>query len=205
MQIILASNSPRRRELLKLLEIPFEVKSPKFSEETQSHLSPEAEAVFFAEEKATSLREEYSNALIIGSDTIVELQGKKLGKPKDEKDALEMLMELAGKTHRVLTGVAVWDPTPKELRDCLAQTRVTMKNYSQAQAKKYVATGEPLGKAGAYAIQGEGGQLVESILGDYFNVVGLPLRDLAEILKKIGIKIEVDLEKIYLKKAAGFS
>jgi len=186
-KIILASNSPRRRDLLKRLQIPFEAHSPHYLEENQSHLCPAEEALLFARKKARSLEREYPQALIIGCDTLVEIDGKKLGKPTDETHALEILQKLSGRIHRVLTGVSVWDGSTGKTKEFLGQTLVKMKEFTDKDARDYIATGEPFGKAGAYAIQGKGGALVEKIEGDYFNVVGLPLKDLAAILKEFGV------------------
>lgn len=195
-KIILASDSPRRRELLKFLNIPFEVHAHKFAEVIQASRSPEEEVRLFARGKAVSLRDEFSGALIIGSDTLVEWKERKFGKPENKESAVEMLKELSGKVHRVLTGVSVLDTAEGNFKECLEQTLVKMRKFSAAEARAYVATGEPMGKAGAYAIQGRGGELVESIQGDYFNIVGLPLHRLAEMLAEFGVKIPVNLEEL---------
>jgi septum formation protein len=135
--------------------------------------------------------------LIVGSDTIVALGETKLGKPSDAEDATTMLRLLSGKTHRVLTGVAVVDAQTGAIRDTVRESLVRMKAMPDLEIEEYVATGEPLDKAGAYAVQGLGGRFITSVEGDYFNVVGLPLRDLALILGHFGIKITSDIQKIY--------
>lgn len=197
MKIILASNSPRRRELMKKLQIPFEAHSPKYEENSKADVCPAEEALLFARGKAKSLAKDFSDSLIIGCDTIVELNGVKLGKPQDAHQALQMLRILSGKIHRVLTGVSVLNTATHHYKECLGQTLVKMREFSEEEAKAYIATGEPMDKAGAYAIQGKGGELVEQIEGDFFNVVGLPLRDLVETLKEfLEIKVN-DLDDVY--------
>jgi len=197
MKIILASQSPRRHELLKLLNIPFEVCPPKYEEIPQSNLCPAEEALQFAREKAKSLQSQFPESILIACDTIVEIDGKKMGKPKDEVQAVEMLMALSGRIHRVLTGVSVLETSSGKFKECLGQTLVMMHPFNETEALAYVATGEPMGKAGAYAIQGKGSKLIEKIEGDYFNVVGLPLRDLADLLKVVGVSISANLDEIY--------
>jgi septum formation protein len=196
-RILLASISPRRREIFSLLGVPFDVVPPRYQEVSDARRSPEHEALHFAREKALSLAEDFSDALIVGSDTIVALGETKLGKPSDAEDATTMLRLLSGKTHRVLTGVAVVDAQTGAIRDTVRESLVRMKAMPDLEIEEYVATGEPLDKAGAYAVQGLGGRFITSVEGDYFNVVGLPLRDLALILGHFGIKITSDIQKIY--------
>jgi septum formation protein len=191
-KVILASTSPRRREILDLLKIPFEVHAPKFSELSDPSLSSEEEARLFAREKALSLRKEFPNSLIIGSDTIVELNGKKLGKPRDDAEATQMLQSLSGKTHRVLTGLAVLDMKTGLIQEILSIAKVTMKASSEKEIAEYVASGEPRDKAGAYAVQGLGKKLIESVEGDFYTVVGLPLEGLVKLLKNFGSSISID-------------
>lgn len=195
--IILASQSSRRRELLKLLGVDFQVRVPKFKETSQPHLSPEQEALHLAREKARSLSSEFPHALIVGSDTLVVLDDEKLGKPRDEVQALAMLEKLSGREHRVLTGLVVLEAATARFREHLEQTCVRMKPFNRQEAMAYVASGEPMDKAGAYAVQGKGRELIELIEGDYFNVVGLPLKALAEMLQGFGVSVSTDWEKIY--------
>jgi nucleoside triphosphate pyrophosphatase len=196
-KLILASTSPRRREILELLKIPFEVRPPKFVETSDGKLSPEEEALLFAREKALSLKKEFPNSLIIGCDTIVEIDGKKLGKPRDEKEARAMLQTLSGRIHRVLTGLVVMDSQSGEFQEILSVAQVAMRSLSNQEITEYIASGEPMDKAGAYAVQGIGRKLIDHVEGDYFTVVGLPLRTVAQILSKLGVPISVDVEKIY--------
>jgi nucleoside triphosphate pyrophosphatase len=196
-KLILASTSPRRREILELLKIPFEVRPPKFVETSDGKLSPEEEALLFAREKALSLKKEFPNSLIIGCDTIVEIDGKKLGKPRDEKEARAMLQTLSGRIHRVLTGLVVVDSQSGEFQETLNVAQVAMRSLSKQEIAEYIASGEPMDKAGAYAVQGIGRKLIDHFEGDYFTVVGLPLRTVAQILSKFGVPISVDVKKIY--------
>lgn len=181
--LILASQSPRRNELLKQLQIPFEVSAPDYEEISNPKFSPEEEVKRFAREKAISLQPRFPHHLILGSDTLVALEGVKMGKPQDDKEAFKMLQALSGRTHQVLTGVCLLDSETDKFWEEVVVTEVKMKAFSEAEAEAYVATGEPLGKAGAYAIQGQGRNLVESWEGDFNNVVGLPLEAVKRLLK----------------------
>jgi septum formation protein len=143
--------------------------------------------------KAESLKSRFPDALILGCDTLVVLGGKKLGKPVDQTDALRMLGDLSGKTHRVLTGLYLFDGESGKIWEAVEETRVKMRNFSEQEAHVYVATGEPLDKAGGYGIQGEGGRLVDSLEGDFYNVVGLPLKTLVKLLENVGLKINLSL------------
>jgi septum formation protein len=196
-KLILASQSPRRRELLAQLQVNFEAGIPDYVEMTRPDISPEQEVIALARGKAESLKARFPKDLILGCDTLVVLGNKKLGKPADDSEALQMLRNLSGKTHRVLTGLHLLDSESGKSWEALEGTRVKMRSFSDQEARNYVATGEPLDKAGAYGIQGKGGHLVESIEGDFFNVVGLPLKRLSELLEKVAIKIPIDLEEIY--------
>lgn len=188
--LILASTSPRRRELLQQLKIPFAAHAPRFEEHSVPELSPQEEAQLFAREKALSLRHDFPNAIIIGSDTIVALGASKLGKPQDAQDALRMLTRLSGQTHEVLTALAVLDAASGEILETLSVAQVRMKPNSVAELEAYVATGEPMDKAGAYAVQGLGAKLIESVEGDFLTVVGLPLQQVVELLEELGIETE---------------
>lgn len=197
MKIVLASTSPRRREILELLKVPFEVCAPTFEESSASPLSPTEEVCLFAREKAFSLKDKFPDSLLIGSDTLVKLAGKKFGKPKNPQEAAAMLRQLSGNTHEVLTAMAVLNSATGKMKECLSVAYVRMKVLSDQEISDYISTGEPLDKAGAYAVQGLGAKLIESVDGDYFTVVGLPLQHLAEILKDASVKISVDVEAIY--------
>lgn len=188
MRIILASNSPRRREILSQLGIQFEVIPSKF-EENASNMNPEDMVMYLAEEKAMSVAKNIKEeAFIIGADTIV-YQKEVMGKPKDNEDAARMLKNLSGVFHTVITGISVvHTPSLKKVTD-YEKTLVKFKNISDDEIQAYVKSGEPMDKAGAYAIQGIGSLLVEKIEGCYFNVVGLPVYRLSKILDSFEYKI----------------
>lgn len=189
--IILASGSPRRRELLSLLGLPFEVITSEADESTPPDWTPEQIVRNLALRKAEAVVPAASerNAVIVGSDTIVVLDDNVLGKPVDELDSKDMLTRLQGRQHKVYTGVAcIGLPDGKTIVDHRV-TSVTMRAMTEEDIAAYIATGEPVGKAGSYAIQGLGSTLVEQIEGCYFNVVGLPLSLLGEMLSEFGITV----------------
>ncbi len=186
-RLILASASPRRDELLKTLAIPFEV-VPSLVEETRvDGEGPSQAAIRLAELKAREVRGRYPGRIVLAADTIVVLDGQMLGKPKDIGDAREMLSRLSGRLHVVITGFCLIDgSSDREIARAVA-TEVKMKRISAAELEGYLSSGEPLDKAGAYAIQGTGAFLVEAITGSYSNVVGLPLAEVCEELKQLGV------------------
>lgn len=187
--LILASASPRRRELIELLGVPFEVTPSAYEEPSpDSHPDPAAFARSLALSKAEDVARRHPGRLVLGADTIVVLKHRLLAKPKDAEDAARMLRELSGRTHQVITGVGL--VVHEELERSLhAATDVTFRDLDEAEIRAYVATGEPMDKAGAYGIQGHGGLLIEGIRGDYPNVVGLPLTPLALALRELGIPV----------------
>ncbi|HEY3423929.1 MAG TPA: Maf family protein [Negativicutes bacterium] len=188
MAIILASASPRRQQLLQQVGCQFTVITSDVMEDNQQKMQPVNLAVSQAEAKALAVANQVSpEDVVIGADTIVVLQGKVYGKPADTLEAYYMLSCLSGKEHEVITGVAVVHGA--DLWTDSAITRVRFANLLPEEIERYVATGEPMDKAGAYAIQGKGSLLVESISGCYDNVVGLPLVVLAAMLKKAGISL----------------
>lgn len=189
--IVLASGSPRRRELLAMLGIPFEVVTSEADESTPPEWTPQNIVRSLAQRKAEAVMavSDTRNAVIIGSDTIVVVDDQVLGKPVDEQDSKAMLSLLQGRSHQVYTGVAcIESPEGKILVDHRVTT-VTMRPLSSEEIDAYVATGEPVDKAGSYAIQGLGATLVEKIDGCYFNVVGLPLSLLGGMLSEFGIHV----------------
>ncbi|WP_055105550.1 Maf family protein [Paenibacillus ihumii] len=191
--VILASTSPRRRELLATLHIPFEVVPSKADEAVPSEWAPEQVVLELALRKAkavhAALDSESRNAVIIGSDTIVVLDGQVLGKPKNEGEAASMLRALQGRSHQVLTAVACIDAGTGRAEAEYRRTIVTMRPAAEEEIAAYARTGEGLDKAGAYAIQGLGAIFVTGIEGCYFNVVGLPLSLLSEMLGRFGIPV----------------
>jgi septum formation protein len=200
MPIILASTSPRRRELLALLGIPFDVKSPIFEERLVADRLAVEQVQFFAQGKAQSVASEEPEAIVLGSDTVIELDHDMIGKPVDLTDARAMLRRLAGRDHHVHTAVAVVCSARVIDTVALSTTVVRMKPFDELAHERYLATGESLGKAGAYSIQGEGGNLIDSIDGDFSNVVGLPLRLVSQLLMQIGVSVPVDLDELYAMK-----
>lgn len=181
---ILASQSPRRQEVLRLVELPFELEIPSdFSEFTSSEISdPETLAWENAKGKAHEIARKHQKALVLGVDTIVEIDGKILGKPVDEKDALRMLKLLSGKTHTVWTGMHLIDTETKQEQRCIEKTQVTFLDVDDETLARYIQTGEPMDKAGAYAVQGIGALYIRGIEGDFFNVMGLPVYRLRQML-----------------------
>jgi septum formation protein len=179
-RLILASASPRRREMLEKLGLDFEVKVADVEEVVQSGELPEEFVQRAAVEKASDIAGNHLNAWILGADTIVVHKGDILGKPKDAGDALRLLMRLSGQMHTVLTGFCLKQEQENISVSRVIGTEVYFSDFTEAMAAAYVATGEPLDKAGAYGIQGNGGVLVEKINGSYSNVVGLPLAETIE-------------------------
>ena len=186
--LVLASASPRRRELLALLGLPYEIAPADVDESLHDHLPPAERARRLAEEKACAVSRRRPEALVIGADTLVALDPHVLGKPRDEEEARSMLALLSGCAHEVLTGLALAVRGEPVCGDVVA-TEVRFRSLSHAEIDAYVATGEPMDKAGAYAIQGRGAILIEGIRGDYPNVVGLPLTRLAILLRGVGVTI----------------
>ena len=188
MDIILASQSPRRKELMGQIGLKFKVISPNVDEHMEGNPSPAQLVEELSLRKARAVeRQADGEALIVAADTVVALEGTVLGKPEDEREAFAMLSALAGNRHYVYTGVTV-------LRDGRAVTQhevttVTFRELEPDEISSYIATGEPMDKAGAYGIQGLGALLVSGIEGDYFNVMGLPVYRLGRILAGFGIEL----------------
>lgn len=188
MEIILASGSPRRKELLSLMGISsFRVAVSDFDESSVGALPPQQLVETLSRGKAGAVQAlpGNENALILAADTVVALDDTVLGKPHSGEEAAAMLRSLSGRTHRVYTGFTVLSPDRAETgSEC---TLVTFRPLTEDEIAHYVATGEPMDKAGAYGIQGIGGQLIEGITGDFFNVMGLPVCRLAGVLRSFGV------------------
>lgn len=195
MTIVLASTSPRRYQLLSLLNLPFLMVSPEGSEEAAEGRSPAEEALFQARRKAVSVAAQFPEAIRIGSDTLISLDGTKIGKPGDLNDARGILRRLRGRTHEVVTAVAM----VKGARtfETVETAQVRMREFNDQELEAYVATGDPLDKAGGYSVQGAGQGLVATVEGDFLAVVGLPLRAVAEGLRKMGVRVAVDMDTLY--------
>jgi septum formation protein len=201
MRLILASTSPRRRAILALLGLTFDVIQPDFDETLSSRRSIEEEVLEFAVGKAESVARQNPQAIVIGSDTMISLDGTKIGKPRDLSDARAMLGKLAGQTHYVYTSAAIIDGTGGPGLKAIEKVTVSMRDFSEAEVEDYLAWGESLDKAGAYSIQGEGRQLITSIEGDYLAAVGLPLKAITEYLKGRGIAVPLNIDSLYANKS----
>jgi len=186
-KVVLASASPRRQVLLKQLGLKFSVDPGNGDEDNVTATDPHEMTRSISQRKAESAAARHPDAVIIAADTIGVLDGQIIGKPANAAAAKKMLTQLSGKPHRVITGYTVLDTATGKIVSNSVETLVYIKSLTKAEIDAYVATGEPLDKAGAYGIQGRGAALVECIEGDYFNVVGLPLFALAETLKEFGI------------------
>lgn len=188
MKLILASGSPRRREILKDMGMEFAVNVPNIEEKFIQYLSPEENAVENAIRKAKIVAQKVSDSILIGADTVVALGDVIFNKPKDEKDAMRMLEQLSGKTHRVITGLAfivvIDGKIVEEVKDYMV-TWVKMKSIPNEEIERYVKENSPFDKAGSYAIQEIGDSFVEGIEGDFYNVVGLPKERVTEILSEL--------------------
>lgn len=183
--IILASSSPRRHRLLEMLRIEHVVDPAEIDEELDSAKSAETLAVRLARLKASTVAARHPGQIVLSADTLVVLGSEMLGKPSSSTDAAAMLRRLAGREHRVVTAVAV--ARDGEVRDRCDVTHVWFRRLSEETIDAYVATGEPLDKAGGYGVQGFGAVLVDRIEGDFFGVMGLPLRLVAELLEEVGV------------------
>lgn len=200
MQLVLASTSCRRNELLALLGVSFEVSPPSFVERPIPGLSPLQQVARFALEKARSVACIRPEDLVLGSDTLIESNDRVLGKPLDLDDARDMLMSLVGRPHDVHTAVALCGHARGIEAVEVATVTVYMKADIGGAVERYLETGESLGKAGAYSIQGQGADLIEKIDGDYTAVVGLPLRVVARLLRSGGCSVPQDVEELYRRK-----
>jgi septum formation protein len=187
--VILASQSPRRRELLARIVSDFQVRPADIDETPRANESAEQYVQRLAHEKATKVQEVCAGSCIIAADTTVVVDDLMLQKPESEREAFAMLSSLRGREHRVLTGLAVYTSTHRALT--VVSTRVRFACVSDDLIKAYIATGEPSDKAGAYALQGVGDVLVESIEGSVSNVIGLPLQILSELLVASGVNLSL--------------
>ncbi len=181
--LILASQSPRRKELLEKCGYPFEVIVANIDETIDTNKTLEEAIKELAYKKAKKVFDEHNDSIVIGSDTIVTIDNKVLGKPKDEEDAFKMLKMLSGKTHQVITGLAVLTQDKSYLE--VSVNDVTFYELSDEEIKKYISSKEPMDKAGSYAIQGIASRYIKNINGDYYAIVGLPVSTLYHILKDI--------------------
>jgi septum formation protein len=188
--LVLASSSPRRRRLLAAAGIRFEVEAPDVCEEPRPGETAAALVERLARAKALDVSRRVGPEparWVLGADTVVVLDGDLLGKPRDAEHAVALLRRLAGRPHRVLTGVALVASDTGEIRHALVESRVSLRAADEAELRDYVASGEPLDKAGAYAAQGEGRRFIERIEGSESNVIGLPLEETLALLRAAGL------------------
>lgn len=188
-KIILASASPRRKEVLKKTGLRFRVEASGYEEETKSGLRPQSLARFLSRQKAKAVALRHKNALVISADTFIFFKGEILGKPHTSEEATRMLSSLNGRMHTVITGFTIIDTENGKIISRSAKTGVYFRKVTPQEIKSYVKSGEPLDKAGGYAIQGRGAFLVKKIEGDFYNVVGLPLGMLIKVLKEFGVHV----------------
>jgi septum formation protein len=186
-KIVLASASPRRKELLEKMGLTFQVDASESNESLHPGLKPEDMAKTISREKVLKVASRYPDAVIIAADTFGVFRGKIIGKPSTADEAKRILSALSGKSHRVITGYTIVDTKNGRTITDSVETRVYFKKLAPEEIDNYVNSGEPLDKAGAYGIQGLGSIIVEKIKGDYYNVMGLPICALAESLKNFDI------------------
>lgn len=182
MKLILASQSPRRKELLGLLGLPFDIRVPNADETMDPHGDPAEQVALVSRRKAEATPRQ-PEQVVIAADTIVVCDGQILGKPKNRADAISMLHQLSGRTHQVMTGMTVLHDL--QSFSCTEVTEVTFRSLTDQEIAGYADSGEPMDKAGAYGIQGGAALFVERICGDYYNVVGLPVCRLAQVLREV--------------------
>ncbi|MGA2157705.1 MAG: Maf family protein [Dehalococcoidia bacterium] len=187
--LVLASSSPRRKELLEMTGLKFSVDASEIEEDTGRKLKPADLVKTISLEKAAAAAARHRDSIIIAADTIGVLENHLLGKPRNAAEAVAMLRTMSGQCHRVLTGFTILDSGSGRVVSKVVDTGVYFKKLNDREIENYVQSGEPLDKAGAYAIQGTGSSLIERIEGDYYNVIGLPLYALTGELKKFGISL----------------
>lgn len=188
MNLILASESPRRKELMERMGLSFRIVTAQHDETMDPALPPQQEVARVSRCKAQAVAPLCSaEDLIVAADTIVVCEGRVMGKPRDEAMAREMLRLLSGREHQVMTGLTLWQGEAVSTQTVV--TRLRFRALTEEEIDAYVATGEPMGKAGAYAVQGLGSMLVEELHGDYYNVMGLPVCTLALLLRQYGVKL----------------
>lgn len=184
--LILASASPRRRELLQQAGVIFTIIPSNTAEDIRPGEAPEVYALRVAREKATDVATHQPGNWVLGADTIVVIDDTILGKPRDAADGFRMLRLLSDRTHRVMTAFVLFDPNGQAYANQIVTSQVTFKPLADAQIQEYLATGEPFDKAGAYAVQGIGAALVEKVEGSYASIVGLPIDEVLRVLRAAG-------------------
>jgi len=185
--IVLASESTRRVDILRTLGVSFAIIPPDVDETKRKSETAREFVLRIAHSKANKVGQLFPDKWVIGADTVVVYKGRVLGKPETEQDAFNMLKRLHGKWHRVLTGYCVLNVAQDIMYRDVAETKVFIKDLTDEEIWRYVATSEPFGKAGSYAVQGKGGYMIKEIKGSYTNVVGLPICEITEVLLSLGI------------------
>ena len=170
---------------------------PQTNEKSEPQWSPSEETLGLSQRKAASVANRFPRAVVLGSDTLINLNGQKIGKPENETAARRILGELRGRTHEVLTGVVMLHRASGKTIEWVEAVKVTMRYFSDAELEAYASSQEPLDKAGAYSLQGKGRSLIERLEGDYLAAVGLPLKAVANGLRSLGVPVTVDVDKIY--------
>jgi septum formation protein len=188
-KIILASTSPRRHELAQQMGLEFDIVPSDYEEDMTLNLSSKKLALLLSLGKAEDVAKKFSDGIVIGIDTFVVLKNKKLGKPKSKEDAFRMLKSLSGKWHEVHSGIAMIDCKTKRIIQDHELTKVKFRKLSDEDINKYIGTGRPMDKAGAYGIQDLSSIFVEKVDGCYFNVMGFPIHNVYKNLKKLGVDI----------------
>ena len=187
--IILASASPRRKQLLKQLGLDFKVIPSELEEKLNPRLQPRKQVEVLSQQKAEDIAAKVKNAIVIGADTMVALNNELIGKPKDEKEAKRILKRLSGKQQSVITAFTIINTAAKKSVTKSVETKVWFRKISEQEIRSYIAKEKPYDRAGAYAIQSLGAVFVEKVEGDFFGAVGLPLFSLARELKKFGVNV----------------
>lgn len=186
--IVLASTSPRRKELMEKLQVPFQVVPSLADEHIETGMGPDQAVIELSVRKAMAVAGKFPDSIVIGADTVVAIGGAILGKPRSREEAGSMLRKLSGRTHEVHTGVTI--VTPQKTLSFNEKTEVAFWELSEREIECYLDSGEPYDKAGAYGIQGFGALLVKSIHGDYYSVVGLPVARLSRALHELGFSFD---------------
>ena len=189
--LILASKSPARKQLLEKKGVEFTIFPSQFNEKKIKAFSVEDLVNILSYKKAEDVKKHFEKGLILALDTLVSLNNKIIGKPKDDDDARRILTLLSGSTHKVVTGITIWDAKTNANRTEISTSKVKFKELSNHYISKYIASKECFGKAGAFSIQGEGGNFIQEITGDKENVIGLPFSKFLDMLKKLGYNIKI--------------
>lgn len=192
-RLILASGSPRRRQLLPLLGLPFVLKATSVDEQVLQDEPPTEYVLRMSQIKAHAVHDARDDELVVAADTTVVLDGRVLGKPADAGDAARMLRDLRGRSHQVYSAVSVWHPATRRLVSELAESRVWMRDYTNDEIAAYVSSGDPLDKAGAYAIQHSEFDPVTQVEGCWLTVVGFPLCHLGRALARFGVVVPANV------------